>query len=132
MRSGAGSLGKSRDRISELAGIAGALPDVKEAAMRAIELQDGLAEAHALLGDAEFNTWQWQPAEKEYKRAIELAPNDPSNHLRYARFLAAMGRSAQAVDEAEKARALAHGSPPVDLAAGEIYYWTRRYDKAVE
>lgn len=105
---------------------------VKEAAMRAIELQDGLAEAHALLGDAEFNTWQWQPAEKEYKRAIELAPNDPSNHLRYARFLAAMGRPAQAVDEAEKARALAHGSPPVDLAAGEIYYWTRRYDKAVE
>lgn len=92
-----------------------ALPErfqmVKEAAMRAIE---------------------WQPAEKEYKRAIELAPNDPSNHLRYARFLAAMGRPAQAVEEAEKARALAHGSPPVDLAAGEIYYWTRRYDKAVE
>ena len=72
--------------------------------MKAIERQDGLAEAHALLGDAEFNTWQWQPAEKEYKRAIELAPNDHSNHLRYARFLAAMGRPAQAVDEAEKAR----------------------------
>ncbi len=113
-----------------------ALPErfqkVKEAARKAIKLQDGLAEAHALLGEAEFNTWQWEPAEKEYKRAIELVPNDPSNHLHYARFLAAMGRSAQAIEEAEKARALAHGSTQVDLAAGEIYYWARRYDKAVE
>jgi len=105
---------------------------VKQAATKAIALEDSLAEAHALLGDAEFNTWQWSPAEKEFKRAIELAPNDGKYHAYYGRFLAAMGRSTQAIEEAEKARELAHGSPQIDVAAGEIYYWARRYDRAVE
>ena len=105
---------------------------VKEAATRAIALQDSLAEAHALLGEAEFNTWQWERAEKELKRAIELAPDDGRYRAYYGQFLAAMGRSTQAIEQAEKARELAHGAPQIDVAAGAIYYWARRYDKAVE
>lgn len=104
----------------------------KEAATKAIGLQDSLAEAHALLGETEFNTWEWKPAENEFKRAIELAPNDAMYHLYYGQFLAAMGRSDQAVEEADKAREIAHGAQPVDVAAGAIYYWARRYDKAIE
>ena len=104
----------------------------KEAATKAIALQDNLAEAHALLGEAQFNTWQWEPAEKELKRAIELSPDDARYRAYYGQFLAAMGRSTQAIEQAEKARELAHGSPQIDAAAGAIYYWARRYDKAVE
>ena len=105
---------------------------VKEAATKAIGLQNSLAEAHALLGEAEFNTWQWEPAEKEFKEAIELAPDDARYHVYYGQFLAAMGRSNQAIEEAEKAREIAHGAQRIDVAAGAIYYWTRHYDKAVE
>lgn len=105
---------------------------VREAAARAIELQDNLAEAHALVGQVEFSTWQWEPAGKEFRRALELEPKSVAYHLQYGRFLAALGRSNEAIDEAEQARQIAQGSQQIDAAAGEIYYWTRRYDKAVE
>lgn len=104
----------------------------REAATKAIGLRDSLAEAHALLGEAEFNTWEWEPAEKEFKQAIQLAPNDAKYHVYYGRFLAAMGRSNQAIEEAERAREIAHRARRIDVAAGAIYYWARRYDKAVE
>lgn len=79
---------------------------VKSAATKAIELQKNLAPAHLLLGLAEFNTWQWAQAEKEFKRAIELAPSDASAHASYARFQAAMGRFDEAIAEVEQARKL--------------------------
>lgn len=100
----------------------------KPSATKAIELKYNLAEAHVLLGEAEFNTWQWEPADKELKRAIELAPNDAKYHLYYGQFLVAMGDSTKAIE----ARALAHGVPQVDAAAGAIYYWARQYETAVE
>ena len=82
---------------------------VKEAATRAIALQDNLAEAHALLGEAEFNAWQWEPAEREFKRAIELAPDDAANHAYDGQFLAAMGGSSQAIEQAKKRASLRMG-----------------------
>jgi len=106
-------------------------PQAQAAATRAIELQENSAEAHALLGSVDFNTGKWAPAEEEYRRAIALAPNSAAYHADYARFLAAMGHARQAVSEIEQARKLANGSPPMDVAAGEIYYWTRQYDKAI-
>lgn len=104
---------------------------VKAAATKAIELQENLAPAHLLLGLAEFNIGQWAPAEKEFKRAIQLAPSDAPAHASYARYLAAMGRFDEAIAEMEQARKLA-GTPRFNLAAGEIYYWARRYDRAIE
>ncbi len=104
----------------------------EEAATRALALQEDLAEAHALLGNVDFNTGKWAPAEKEFKRAIALAPNNSAYLAGYARFLVAMGRTSQAISEIEKARKLADGSPQMDAAAGEIYYWAQQYDKALE
>jgi len=105
---------------------------VQSAAAKAIELQGNLAPAHLLLALAEFNTGQWAQAEKEFKRAIQLAPSDAPAHASYARYLAAMGHFDEAIAEMEQARKLAGGTPRFSLAAGEIYYWARRYDRAIE
>ncbi len=105
---------------------------IKVAAKKAIALQEDLAAAHTLLGVAEFNTWQWAQAEKEFKRAIALAPNDVRAHASYARFLAALGRFDQAIVQIERARKLTNGSPGLNAAAGEIHYWARHYDQAID
>ena len=105
---------------------------MKVAAKKAIALQEDLAAAHTLLGVAEFNTWQWAQAEKEFKRAIALAPNDVRAHTSYARFLAALGHFDQAIVQIEEARKLANGSPGLNVAAGEINYWARHYDQAID
>jgi tetratricopeptide (TPR) repeat protein len=103
----------------------------KAAASKALALDEGLTAAHVLLGRAEFDSWHWELAEKEFKRALQLTPNDTSAHASYARFLAAVGRSEEAIAEIELARKLARGSS-LNAAAGEIYYWARRYDQAIE
>ncbi len=107
-------------------------PKIKATATKAIELDDGLVAAHLLLGVAEFNSWHWEQAEKEFKRAVQLGPTDASTHASYARFLAALGRFEAAISEIEQARKLAAGSSRFDVAAGEVYYWARSYDRAIE
>jgi Tfp pilus assembly protein PilF len=60
------------------------VPKAKAAAMKALELDDTLAEAHVALVYAEFFDWDWQSAEREFNRAIELNPNSALSHARYA------------------------------------------------
>jgi Tfp pilus assembly protein PilF len=57
-------------------------PKAKAAAVKALELDDTLAEAHVALAYAEFFDWDWQSAEGEFKRAIELNPNSALSHAR--------------------------------------------------
>ena len=81
------------------------MPKAKAAAQKALQLDDGLAEAHASLAYISMvYDWNWTSAEKEFKRAIELNPNYAGAHEWYADFLAARGREAEALSEMKRAR----------------------------
>jgi len=110
-----------------------AFPQAKEAAARALSIDQTLAEAHATLGFAGLHyDWDWPGAEREVKRAIELNPNYATAHQWYGLFLSAMGRHDEAIREATRA----HDLDPVSLAIsrGVAFrpYEARRYDQAIE
>ncbi|MEO7539640.1 MAG: tetratricopeptide repeat protein, partial [Pyrinomonadaceae bacterium] len=88
------------------------LPKAKAAANKAIEIDDSLAEAHTVLGVAVFwGDWNWKEAENQYKRALELNPNNADAHMYYAHLLSIMGRHTEALAEVKLAREL----EPLDL-----------------
>jgi Tfp pilus assembly protein PilF len=64
-----------------------------------LELDDTLAEAHAALAYAEFFDWDWLNVEREFKRAIELNPNNAFSHRRYGETLQARARFSEALAE---------------------------------
>jgi TolB-like protein/DNA-binding winged helix-turn-helix (wHTH) protein/Tfp pilus assembly protein PilF len=104
----------------------------KAAVTRALEIDDGLAEAHASLADIRrFYDWDWAGAEREYKRAIELNPNYVTAHQWYAEYLSAMGRHEQAAREMERAQELDPLSVVVKSANGWVLLFARDYDKAI-
>jgi tetratricopeptide (TPR) repeat protein len=105
----------------------------RTAATKALELDQGLAEAHAIL--AAIKTaydWDWQGAEREFKLAIQLNPNYATAHQRYSLFLPTLGRLDEAISEARKARELDPLSLPINENVGDILYLARRYDLAIE
>jgi TolB-like protein/DNA-binding winged helix-turn-helix (wHTH) protein/Tfp pilus assembly protein PilF len=104
----------------------------RAAAVKALELDEGLAEAHASLGlIALIYDWDWRAAEKEYRRAIELDPNYATAHHWYAELLAYRGRFDEALAEIELARQLDPLSLIVATDRGEILYLSRDYDRAI-
>ncbi len=83
------------------------LPKAKAAARKAIEIDDTLAEAHAVLGFIIFwYDWNWDEANDQFKRALELDPNSADAHIFYANLLSNTGRHAEALTEAKRAREL--------------------------
>ena len=110
-----------------------AMPKAKEAAMRAVELDDTLAEAHASLARvfAAYD-WDWTSAEKEYKRAIELNPRYAVAHQWYGGYLAVMGHSDEAIAERKRAVELEPLSPIINFELGLAFYYARDYDHAIE
>jgi TolB-like protein/DNA-binding winged helix-turn-helix (wHTH) protein/Flp pilus assembly protein TadD len=109
------------------------MPKARVAALRAVELDDTLAEAHVSLAViAQDYDWDWPTVEKEYRRAIELNPNYPTAHQWYAESLALQGRFDEAFVEIERARQL----DPLSLIIGSDYaailYFSRQYDRAIE
>ncbi len=81
-----------------------AAPQMKAAAMKAIELDDTLAEAHtALAAYLAFHEWDWEEGERTFKRAIELNPNYPTAHMWYALHLENMGRLEEAMAAEKRA-----------------------------
>jgi TolB-like protein/DNA-binding winged helix-turn-helix (wHTH) protein len=109
-------------------------PKAKAAASRALELDDDLAEAHAVLGaeKADFE-YDWQGAEQEFKRAIELDPNYADAHFRYAwSYLTPLGKSDQAIEEMKKALELDPFSRMDNTVFGCVYFYARRYNEASE
>jgi eukaryotic-like serine/threonine-protein kinase len=107
-------------------------PKAKAAAMRALELDDTLAEAHAALAYAVFFAdWDWPTAEREFKRAIELNPNSALSHDRYAEFLLARERFSESMAEAQRAQQLDPLSPEIVTQVGNVYLFTRRYDESI-
>jgi len=109
------------------------MPQARTAALKALQIDDGLAEAHTSLAlIAEFYDWDWQTGEKEYRRAIQLNPNYATAHHWYAEFLAFQGRFDEALAESEHARHLDPLSVIIAADRGAILYFARQYDRAIE
>lgn len=106
-------------------------PKAKAAATKAIELDDDIADAHAILGQIHLlSDWDFTAAEKELRRAMELNPNSAGAHGRYAEVLAASGRYAEAIEETNRIRQI----DPVNVNSSgwtAFLYWARRYDDAI-
>jgi len=110
-----------------------AMPKAKSELLKALELDDSLAEAHAWLGTLYLQyEWDWSSAERELKRAIELKPNSPEAHQFYAEYLIVTRNMGQASVEVERARDLDPLSTiPNTILAYQLFV-SRRYDAVVE
>ncbi len=109
------------------------MPKAKVAAMRALELDETLAEAHTSLARVLATyEWDWPGAEKEYKRSIELNPRYAMAHQWYSGCLEAMGRRNEASAERKQARELDPLSLTINFALGLDFYFNRHYDQAIE
>jgi len=110
------------------------MPKAKESAIKALALDDTLAEAHASLAHILMNyDWNWSAAEKEFKRSIELTPDYATGHQWYAiHYLTATGRFEQAVQEMKKALELEPASLVMNTFMGATLYYAGRYDEAID
>lgn len=109
------------------------IPKARQAALRALEINENIPEAHAALALIVQNyDWNWQESEKQYRRAIELDPNYATAHHWYAEHLAWRGRFDEAFREIERARQLDPLSLIVTADHAEILYLSREYDLAME
>jgi TolB-like protein/Tfp pilus assembly protein PilF len=105
----------------------------KTAALNAIKIDGQLSEAYASLAIIKnWFDWDWQGAENEYKRAIELNPSYASAHQWYAFFLSIMGRNKEAIEEAKLAVELDPLSLIIITNLGDRFFEDRQYDKAIE
>ncbi len=104
----------------------------RRAAIRALEIDDRLAEAHTSLAYIhQFYEWDWPAAEREFTRALELNPNYATAHQWYAEFLSASGRHDQALAEIRRAIALDPVSLIVNAVEANLLYMAARYDEAI-
>lgn len=109
------------------------LLQAKAAALKAIKLDDTLADAHASLAFiAETYEWDWATAEREYKRALELNPSDARAHHWYAGYLMYVGRLEEGVAEAKRARDLDPLSLPINNALAGRLLVAGRIDEALK
>jgi TolB-like protein/DNA-binding winged helix-turn-helix (wHTH) protein/Tfp pilus assembly protein PilF len=104
----------------------------RAAALRALQLDDKLPEAHAALAlIVQNHDYDWQTADKEFRRAIELNPNYATGHHWYAEHLAWLGRFDEALRESERARQLDPLSLIIATDNGAILYYSRQYERAI-
>jgi tetratricopeptide (TPR) repeat protein len=110
-----------------------AFPKAKAAAQKALEIDDSLAEAHAVLGWVRlFNEWDWSGAEHTCKRAIELNPNYAWGHAIWSDWLIVMGRLEEAIAEEQLAVELDPLSAGLNARLGAKLGLRGDYDRAVE
>ena len=107
-------------------------PKARAAAMKALELDETVAEAHLTLADVKKGyDWDWVGAEAAYKRALELNPSYSMAHALYADYLSKMRRHEEAIAEARQARKLDPISVHTNVVLGMTRYRARRYDEAM-
>ncbi len=110
-----------------------AMPKAKEAALKALELDESLAEAHTSLGRVlQVYDWNWAGAEEQFKRAIELNPRYAVAHQWYGGYYERLGRNTEAAFERKVALDLDPLSLIINFELGSSYYYGREYDKAIE
>ncbi len=109
------------------------MPKAKAAALRAVELDETLAESHATLGLIMFwYDWDWQAAEKQYLRALELNPNSAEAHFGYAHLLSNVGRHEQALAEIKLSRELDPVALRVNALEGQFLFFAGKHDEALD
>jgi len=107
-------------------------PKGKEFLTKAVALDEGLANAHAVLASYTLEyDWNWPEAERQFKRAIELNPNDSEAHESYGMYLEALGRFDEAISERLLAQKFNPLSPFTVADVGYPYYYARKYDEAI-
>jgi serine/threonine protein kinase/TolB-like protein len=110
-----------------------AYPRARAAALKALELDDSLAEPHATLGMVMYDCdWDYPAAEREFQRALELNPHYANAHHWYGFLLLTMGRLDEATTAIKRARQLDPLSPRINANVGLFLYLTRHYDEAIE
>jgi serine/threonine protein kinase/Tfp pilus assembly protein PilF len=109
-----------------------ALPKARTAALKALELDDSLAEAHSALATVKEDfDWDWAGAEQQYKRAIELNPGNSSVRAFYSNLLMELGRLPEALSQAITAQQL----DPLSVLANDnlaaVFYYSGEYDRCI-
>jgi tetratricopeptide (TPR) repeat protein len=108
-------------------------PKARTAALKALELDDMLAQAHTALAVVKFGyDWDWSGAEREFKRAIELNPSDSEAREQYGFSLAFMGQFDEAIAEMRRAQELDPISLVKITGVGQVLLLARRYDESIE
>lgn len=108
------------------------MPKAKDAVLKALALDDSLANAHTVLGEiTEVSDWDWAGAEKAFRRAIELDPADSNAHHQYAIFLATMGRFPEALVEIGHTQEVDPISPVSFSSMGWIYVRGHKPERAI-
>jgi tetratricopeptide (TPR) repeat protein len=109
-----------------------AFPKAKAAALRALEIDDTMPEAHVALGVILMDfDWNWNGAELSFQRAIELNPNDAAAHRAYGTLLLRLGRIGDAILALKKAQHLDPLSPAINTWMAEAFAYLGEYEAAV-
>ena len=110
-----------------------AFEGAKTAALRSLQLDNSLAEAHESLGMIYFYyEWNWREAEQQFQTAIALNPNYAVAYDRYAMFLAAMARQEESFVQVRHAQELDPLSLDINTVVGRVFYLSRHYDRSVD
>jgi eukaryotic-like serine/threonine-protein kinase len=108
------------------------IPRAAEAAKKALELDDTLSEAHLELGKVHYwYDYDWNAAEKELRRAVELGPNYASAHAYYGWYLVSVGRFQEGIEESKRAQELDPLSIQTNATAAQNLYFAHRYEEAI-
>ena len=110
-----------------------AFPAAKAAAEKALMLDDRVVEAHTALADVyKLYEWDWDCAEREYRRSLDVDPHYAGAHHWYAQLLAVLSRHAEALSEIEAARRCDPVSMPINAFVSYVWFEGRDYRRAIE
>ena len=108
------------------------MPEAKEAALKALALDETMADAHEALGYVlQWYEWDWEGAEREYCRALELNPGDVQTRSVYAWLLAMLGRADESLAEMRSAVERDPVSAPCRYGLAMVFVTARRYEEAI-
>jgi len=110
-----------------------AMPKAKAAALKALEIDDTVSDAHASLAYVRMHyDWQWPASEEEFKRSIELNPSNAIAHHWYSHYLTAMGRNEESLAETKRAQELDPLDPVISIHLAWLYYNSHQFDSVIE
>jgi Tfp pilus assembly protein PilF len=117
----------------DLLPVSEAMEKARGAALKAIEIDDTLSEAHSSLAFVTYShDWNWHESEKEFQRALVLNPSNATAHQWYSEYLCDLSRWPQAIAEAEAAARLDPNSLIISENLARPYYYSRQLDKAID
>ena len=109
-----------------------AFPKAREAAQKAIDLDNGLGDAYATMAHVRLHEWDWAGLDQEFKRALELTPGNAMPYSWYSEYLTTMGRSDESIAVVKKAQEIDPVSPVISTTLPHAYYFARKFDQAME